>query len=177
MKIVQGWTDGHQRTNSPYHWSLRTVRIEIVHWVTFYSLSMRLLACFLDLPKDNWRWWVKGQHTRERLALHLKDVLNCSVLTDGRLCGIGMDDASWTYWITAKLESTLEVLGIECPALRNHIPCIAHVIQLALGAFMSSLCVKGRTKSWEAHERSQQFAENESLDIGKNQGLRKKGHC
>jgi hypothetical protein len=43
---------------------------------------------------------------------------------------------------------------------------MAHIIQLALGAFMSSLSVKGRTKSWEAHERDQQFGEDECIDIG-----------
>jgi len=54
---------------------------------------------------------------------------------------------------------------------------MAHVIQLALGAFMSSLGVKGSTKSWEAHEREQQFGENESTDIGKSQRLRKEGNA
>jgi hypothetical protein len=54
---------------------------------------------------------------------------------------------------------------------------MAHVIQLALGAFMSSLGVKCRTKSWEAHERDQQFGENESIDIGKSQRLRKEGNA
>jgi len=53
---------------------------------------------------------------------------------------------------------------------------MARVIQLALGAFMSSLGVKSRTKSWEAHERNQQFGENESIDIGKSQRLRKEGN-
>jgi len=42
---------------------------------------------------------------------------------------------------------------------------------------MSSLGVKGRTKSWEAHERDQQFGENESTDIGKSQSLRKEGNA
>jgi len=79
--------------------------------------------------------------------------------------------------MTRELQTTLEASGIEWPALRNHIPCMAHVIQLALGAFMSSLGVKGRTKSWEAHERDQQFGENESTDIGKSQRLRKEGNA
>jgi len=79
--------------------------------------------------------------------------------------------------MTHELQSTLEASGIEWPALRNHIPCMAHVIQLALGAFMSSLSVKGRTKSWEAHERNQQFGENESIDIGKSQRHRKEGNA
>jgi len=78
-------------------------------------------------------------------------------LTDGRLVGITTDNASSKYLMTRQLQSTLEASGIEWPALRNHIPCIAHVIQLALGALMSSLGVKGHTKSWEAHERDQQF--------------------
>jgi len=79
--------------------------------------------------------------------------------------------------MTRELQSTLEASGIEWPVLRNHIPCMAHIIQLALGAFMSSLGVKGRTKSWEAHERDQQFGENESIDIGKGQRLRKEGNA
>ena len=52
---------------------------------------------------------------------------------------------------------------------------MVHVIQLALGAFMSSPGVKGRTKSWEAHEHDQQFGENESTGIWKSQRLRKLG--
>ena len=86
------------------------------------------------------------------------------------------DNHSSNYSMTGKLQTTLADSGIEWPALRNHIPCMAHVIQLALGAFMSSLGVKCRTKSWEAHERNQQFGENESTDIGKSQRLRKKGN-
>jgi hypothetical protein len=54
---------------------------------------------------------------------------------------------------------------------------MAHVLQLALGSFMSRLGVKGRTKSWEAYERDQQFGENESIDIGKSQRLRKEGNA
>jgi len=54
---------------------------------------------------------------------------------------------------------------------------MGHAIQLALGAFMSSLGVKGCTKSWKAHERDQQFGENETIDIGKIQILRKEGNA
>jgi hypothetical protein len=46
-------------------------------------------------------------------------------------------------------------------------------IQLALCAFMSTLGVKGRSKSWEAHERDQQFGEIESPDTEKSQRLQK----
>jgi hypothetical protein len=107
----------------------------------------------------------------------LKDVLDRFELTDGRLLGITIDNASSNYSMTHERQSTLEASGIEWPALRNHIACMAHVIQLTLGAFISSLGVKGRTKSWEAHERDQQFGENESIDIGKSQRLGKEGNA
>jgi hypothetical protein len=54
---------------------------------------------------------------------------------------------------------------------------MAHVIPLALGAFMSSLGVKGHPKSWERHECDQQFGENERTDIGKSQRLRREGNA
>ena len=51
-----------------------------------------------------------------------------------------------------------------------------HVIQLALGAFRSSLGVEGSTKSWEASLHDQQIWENESIGIGISQRLRNEGH-
>ena len=97
--------------------------------------------------------------------------------TDSRLLGILTDNAFSNYTITRKLQLILEASGIEWPALRNHIPWVAHVIQLAVSEFMSSLSVNGHTKSWEADERDQQFGENESIDIGKSQRLREEGPC
>jgi hypothetical protein len=98
-------------------------------------------------------------------------------LTDSRLLKITTDIASSNYSIARELQTTLAACTIEWPALRNHIPWVAHIIQLALGAFMSSLGVKGRNKSWEAHERDQQFGENESTDIEKSQRLEKGGNA
>jgi len=92
-------------------------------------------------------------------------------LPDCHLLGIMTDNASLNYLMTRELQSTLEASAIQWPALRNHIPCMAHVIQLALGAFMSSLSVTVRTKSWKAHECDQQVGENESIDIVKSQRL------
>ena len=107
----------------------------------------------------------------------MKEVLDRFELTDGGLLGITTDNASSNYSMTRKLQFTLQASGIEWPALRHHVPCMAHVIQVALGAFMSSLGVKGRTKSWEAHERDQPFGENENKHIGKSQRLRKEGNA
>jgi hypothetical protein len=42
---------------------------------------------------------------------------------------------------------------------------------------MSSLGVKGHTMSCEADEHDQHFGENECIDIGKSQRLRKEGNA
>jgi len=105
------------------------------------------------------------------------EVLDLFELTDGCLLGITAENASLNYSMTRELQTTLDASGIEWPAVRNHIPWMAHVIQLALGAFMRSLGVTGRTMSWEAHQRNQQFGENETIDIGKSQRLRKEGNA
>jgi len=75
--------------------------------------------------------------------------------------------------MTQELQSTVEASGIEWASMKKHIPCMAHIIQLTLDAFMSGGGVKGRTKSWEAHQRDQQFGENECTAIGKSQRRRK----
>jgi len=138
---------------------------------------MRLITNYFALSKANEEWQVNGQQTEARVAVHLKKVPDRFGLTNGRLLGITTDNASSNYLMTHKLQSTLEASGIEWPALRNHIPCMAHIIQLALGAFVSCLGVKGRTKSWEAREHDQQFGENESINIRNSQRLRKDGNA
>jgi hypothetical protein len=82
-------------------------------------------------------------------------VLDRSELTASNLLGITTENASSNYSMTRELQSSLEASGMERPALRNNIPCMAHVIPLALGAFLSSLGGKGRTKTWESDEREE----------------------
>ena len=119
---------------------------------------------------------MKGQHTGARLAGHFKDIPDRFQHTYSCLLGITTDNASSNYSMTREMQSTLGFSAIKWPALRNHIPCMAHIIQLALGVYMSTLGVKGRTKSWQTHQRDQQFGENEWMEIGKSQRLRKDGH-
>jgi hypothetical protein len=69
--------------------------------------------------------------------------------------------------MTCELNTTLVASGIDWPALRNHIRCIAHLIQLALGALMSFFRVNGGTMSWKVYERDDQFEANGSPAIGK----------
>jgi len=119
---------------------------------------------------------VDSPHTGAGLAVHLKDVLDHFEVANGHLFGITTDNGSSDYSMTHKLQSTLEASEIQWPALRNHIPCMEDVKQRALVAFMSSLGVNGRNKSWETHERDQQFGENESTDIGKSRRHPKEGN-
>jgi hypothetical protein len=104
-------------------------------------------------------------------------VLESFELTNGRLLGITTDNDSTNYTMTREQQSTHEASGMEWSPLRNHMPCMVHIVQLALGALLNSLGVNGRTQSWEAHECDQQFGENESIDIGKSQRLRKEGNA
>jgi len=75
-------------------------------------------------------------------------------------------NSSSNYPMTREQESTLDASSMLWPGIGNDVPRMAHVIQQALGVFKSSLEQKPRTKSWEAHERNQQFGENKSTDIG-----------
>ena len=61
--------------------------------------------------------------------------------------------SSSNYSMTSCLEQLLENGGTVWSAGQNHLPCMTHVIQLALGAFMDSLGVKVCHKSWEDAER------------------------
>jgi len=109
--------------------------------------------------------------------MHCEDMLHGFEVTDGHLLAITTDKGSSNFSIRRKLQSTLEDSGIEWPAFWNHIPWMAHIIQLALGAFGSSLGATGRTRSWEAQQCDAQFGENESIDIEKSQRLQKEGNA
>jgi len=111
------------------------------------------------------------------MVIHFKNVPNLFELTDSRVLGITTDNVSSKYFMALELHSTIVGSVIQRPAVRDHIPCMAHVIQLASSTFISSLGVKGRTKSWEAHERNQKFGENERIDMVKSQRLRKEGNA
>jgi hypothetical protein len=77
-------------------------------------------------------------------------------LDGSRILGITTDNASSNYAMTRKFQEALVASGQEWNAAQNHIPCMAHVIQLVLGAFMASLGIQGRAKSWAEHEREKQ---------------------
>jgi hypothetical protein len=79
--------------------------------------------------------------------------------------------------MASELQSVLEASGIQWPALRNHITCIGHALQLAVGSFTNSLGVKGRSTAWGAHEHDPHFGEKESIDLWKSERLCKEGNA
>ena len=117
--------------------------MEIGLWEKYNWHSMRLKAHSFPISKAHQGLQVKGQHTGARLAGHLNEIVDRFHLRDACLIGITTDNASSNYSMICELHTTFEAPRIEWPAFRNHIPCMAHVIQLASGAFMSTLGVKG----------------------------------
>jgi len=69
--------------------------------------------------------------------------------------------------MTCELHSTFEASGIEWPALRNHIACMAHVIHLALGAFMSSIGAKAPTNHGKSMNAFSNMKQMKALTSGR----------
>ena len=102
----------------------------------------------------------RGKHDGVTLAAHVVEVLQRYSLDDGRLMGITTDNASANYTMCKALEDALGKLRVRhhWEAAKYHVPCMAHVIQLCLGAFMSALEVRSR----ERH----QTAVDEGIELG-----------
>ena len=70
-------------------------------------------------------------------------------LINGRVLGITTDNASSNHTMVKELQLSLKAMEVHWSAAQNHIPCMAHVIQLGLAAFMKCLGIQGRNRSWE----------------------------
>jgi len=58
------------------------------------------------------------------------------------ILGFTTDSASNNPTLTEALSNAWSLLSVEWSQFENHIPCLAHVIELILGAFMSSIKVQ-----------------------------------
>ena len=96
---------------------------------------------------------MKGSDGGFNLATHLQRILEHFELDSRQLLGVTTENASSNYLMTKFLERLLADCSLEWCASQNHMPCMTHVIQLTLGAFMDSLGVQGQGKSWEDTER------------------------
>jgi len=86
---------------------------------------------------------IRGSHTGANMAGIINDVLARYGIQDSIL-GFTTDSASNNRTLTEALNNTWSLLSVEWCQLENHIPCMAHVVQLILGAFISSITVKSR---------------------------------
>jgi len=83
------------------------------------------------------------------MARIINDVLARYGIQD-RILGFTTDSASNNRTLTEALNNAWSLLSVEWCQLENHIPCMAHVVQLILRAFMS--CIK--VKSCDGHRPS-----------------------
>jgi hypothetical protein len=88
-------------------------------------------------------------------------------LTNGHSFGITADNSASNYLMTP-----LDASVIMRTAVRTHIPCMAHIIQL-----ISCIGFKDHNMSLETHDLVQQFGVKESTDIGKSQRRRNEGNA
>src|SRR5207302_7667732 len=86
---------------------------------------------------------INGSHTGASMAGIINKVLAEYGIQE-RILGFTTDSASKNKTLTQALNNALGSLSIEWSPIENHIPCIAHIVQLILGAFMSSFMVKSK---------------------------------
>jgi len=86
---------------------------------------------------------IKGSHTGANMAEIINGVLAKYGIQD-RILGLTTNSASNNRTLREALSNAWSLLTVEWSQFENHIPCMAHVIQLILGAFMSLIKVQSR---------------------------------
>jgi len=86
---------------------------------------------------------IQGAHTGENMARVIGRVLKDYGI-EGQLLGFTSDSASNNTTLTQALADALNQLSIDWDCEHNHIPCMAHVVQLILGSFMDHLKIKSK---------------------------------
>jgi hypothetical protein len=103
---------------------------------------------------------IRGQHSGSNMASTIIDILTRYGISDGRFQGITTDNCGSNFTMSEEIEKTLRIMGREWSSANNHVRCMAHVIQLSLGAFMSKLKIRGR-ESWYEEAQRDQLGEND----------------
>jgi len=84
-----------------------------------------------------------GSHMGANMAGIINDVLGRYGLQD-RILGFSADSASSNRTLIEALHNACSLLSVEWCQLENHIPCMPHVVQISLAAFMSAMKVKSQ---------------------------------
>lgn len=120
------------------------------------STNRKAFLCIMVyFINDNWEMeeimigfeHLKGKHTGKEMAAVVRAVLQrfgLEGVSSNRLMGMTTDNASNNRTLSQELNEGLAHLGIDWDHDAMHVPCLAHVIQLILGAFMKSIRVKTR---------------------------------
>ena len=106
-----------------------------------------------------------GDHSGENMAHVVMGVLKRYNIDNDRFLGMMSDNMSSNFTMSAGIERAMAIMGHQWSSANNHMPCMAHVIQLALGAFMSKLQIAGR-ESYYQEEQRDQLVEVEGLGPG-----------
>jgi len=86
---------------------------------------------------------IKGSHTGANIAEIINGVLAKYGIQD-RILDFTTDSASNNQTLMEALSKAWSLLSVEWSQFENQLPCMAHVIQPILGAFMSSIKVQSR---------------------------------
>jgi len=86
---------------------------------------------------------IRGSYMGANMAGIINDILARYGMQD-RILGFTTASASNNRTLTEALNNAWSLRSVEWCQLENHIPCMAHVVQLIVGVFMSSINVKSR---------------------------------
>ena len=117
---------------------------------------------------------LEANHTGPYLASIVFDVLDQYNLAEKLFC-ITTDNASNNFTMSKELENLLHNIDVDWDSSINHIPCLAHIINLIVQAFLNTLLsdkdagttfktlldklrkiaksIRGSTLRWEAFQR------------------------
>jgi hypothetical protein len=125
---------------------------------------VRLLQSLLHLSladrpsyyiNDDWKFneillgfeHLRGKHTGKSLAESIIAVLEDADIAADRIFTVTSDNASNNIAMMQHLQDAIDVLAMELgPARVTHIPCLAHVIQLALNTLVDSVKIAARNE-------------------------------
>ena len=81
---------------------------------------------------------LEANHTGPYLASIVFDVLDQYNLAEKLFC-ITTDNASNNFTMSKELENLLHNIDVDWDSSINHIPCLAHIINLVVQAFLNTL--------------------------------------
>ena len=106
----------------------------VAYWISDSWQIGEVLIAFAEI-------W--GSHTGANMAEIINYVLARYGIQD-RILGFTTDSATNNQTLTEALNTAWSLLSVKWCQLENHIPCMAHVVELILRAFMSSIKVQSR---------------------------------